>query len=69
MARGNSLFHNSEARFEKVSGLEESTLQVEKAGWSWSGQFVDFDNDGWLDVHALSGYYSAPSEVAVQVDL
>jgi hypothetical protein len=69
MARGNSLFHNSEARFEKVSGLEESALQVEKAGWSWSGQFVDFDNDGWLDVHALSGYYSAPPEVAVQVDL
>tara|TARA_R110002072_G_scaffold303099_1_gene493403 strand:- start:103296 stop:105314 length:2019 start_codon:yes stop_codon:yes gene_type:complete len=69
MARGNSLFHNSETSFEKVSGLEEPTLQVEKAGWSWSGQFVDFDNDGWLDVHALSGYYSAPPEVAVQVDL
>ena len=69
MARGNSLFHNSDAGFEKVSGLESPSLQVEKAGWSWSGQFVDFDNDGWLDVHALSGYYSAPPEVAVQIDL
>lgn len=69
MARGNSLFHNKAASFQKVSGLEAPTLQVEKAGWSWSGQFVDFDNDGWLDVHALSGYYSAPPEVAVQVDL
>jgi hypothetical protein len=69
MARGNSLFHNTDADFKKVSGLEAPTLQVEKAGWSWSGQFVDFDNDGWLDVHALSGYYSAPPEVAVQIDL
>ena len=69
MARGNSLFHNSDAGFEKVSGLEAPSLQVEKAGWSWSGQFVDFDNDGWLDVHALSGYYSAPPEIAVQIDL
>jgi len=69
MARGNSLFHNTDADFKKVSGLEAPALQVEKAGWSWSGQFVDFDNDGWLDVHALSGYYSAPPEVAVQVDL
>jgi hypothetical protein len=69
MARGNSLFHNGDASFNKVSGLEAPALQVEKAGWSWSGQFVDFDNDGWLDVHALSGYYSAPPEVAVQIDL
>ena len=69
MARGNSLFHNTDTDFRKVSGLEAPALQVEKAGWSWSGQFVDFDNDGWLDVHALSGYYSAPPEVAVQVDL
>lgn len=69
MARGNSLFHNTDSTFKKVSGLEAPALQVEKAGWSWSGQFVDFDNDGWLDVHALSGYYTAPREVAVQVDL
>ena len=69
MARGNSLFHNTESAFEKVSGLEAPALQVEKAGWSWSGQFVDFDNDGWLDVHTLSGYYSAPPEVAVKIDL
>lgn len=69
MARGNSLFQNNGPTFNKVSGLDAPALQVEKAGWSWSGQFIDFDNDGWLDVHALSGYYSAPIEVAVQVDL
>jgi hypothetical protein len=69
MARGNTLFRNKAAGFQKVSGLDVPDLQVEKAGWSWSGQFVDFDNDGWLDIHALSGYYTAPPEVAVQVDL
>lgn len=69
MARGNSLFCAEDAGFRKVSGLEADKLHVEKAGWSWSGQFVDVDNDGWLDVHALSGYYTAPKEIAVQVDL
>lgn len=42
---------------------------VEKAGWSWGGQFLDFNNDGFLDIYALSGYYSAPPEVDVQIDL
>ncbi|MDA0590625.1 MAG: VCBS repeat-containing protein [Planctomycetota bacterium] len=69
MARGNSLFRNNGADFEKVSGMDAPAMQVEKAGWSWASQFCDIDNDGWLDVHALSGYYTAPPEVAVQVDL
>jgi len=69
MARGNSLFRNHGDTFTKVSGDRKPALQVEKAGWSWAGQFCDVDNDGWLDLHALSGYYSAPQEVAVQVDL
>ena len=69
MARGNSLFCAQDSAFKKVSGLGAGELHVEKAGWSWSGQFVDVDNDGWLDVHALSGYYTAPKEIAVQVDL
>lgn len=69
MARGNSLFCAQDQGFKKVSGLGPGELHVEKAGWSWSGQFVDVDNDGWLDVHALSGYYTAPKEIAVQVDL
>ena len=69
MARGNSLFRNGRDRFLKVSGLDASDMQVEKAGWAWAGQFCDINNDGWLDVHALSGYYSAPPEIAEQVDL
>ena len=65
MARGNSLFRNEGDRFDKVSGLERPALQVEKAGWSWGGQFVDVDNDGFLDLYASSGFYSAPSVLAI----
>jgi len=68
MARGNSLFRNlgPNHKFEKVSGLDHSKLQVEMAGWSWSGQFADFDNDGHLDIYALSGHFSLPKVVELQ---
>ena len=69
MAGGNTLFRNLGTRMEKVSGLEPPALLVEKAGWSWGGQFLDVDNDGWLDIYALSGYYTPPPEVSVAFDL
>lgn len=69
MAGGNTLFRNEPARFEKVSGLTAPKLTVEMAGWSWGGQFIDVNNDGYLDIFATSGYYSAPPEVAVEIDL
>lgn len=68
MARGNTLFRNEGERFRHVSGVEPPDLLVESAGWSWGGQFADFDNDGDLDLLALSGYYSAPPEYAIPVD-
>jgi len=78
-AHGNSLFRNpgdgsatgkaapssrQSREFEKVSGLAHPALLVESAGWGWGGQFLDVDNDGYLDIHALSGYYTAPKKVA-----
>lgn len=69
MAHGNTLFHNDGAGFSKVSGKTPDTLEVEVAGWSWGGQFVDVDNDAFLDVYALSGYYSAPPDHAIPVDV
>jgi hypothetical protein len=66
MAGGNSLFRNAGERFEKISGTEPPALEVEKAGWSWGGQFLDVDNDGFLDLYAASGFYTAPPAVAIE---
>ena len=68
-ARGNTLFRNSESSFAKVSGTEEPSLMVENAGWSWAGQLTDLDNDGYEDIYALSGFYTAPKEVAIARDI
>ena len=69
LARGNSLLRNDGGRFRKVSGMQPPALLVEKVGWSWGAQFLDFDNDGFLDLYAPSGYYTAPSEVEIPLDL
>ena len=69
MARGNSLLRNAPDKFVRVSGLEPPALTVERAGWGWGSQFVDVDNDGWLDIHALSGYYTSPPRPGSQPDL
>lgn len=68
-ARGNSLFHNEGTKFTKVSGSEPDELAVEQAGWSWGSQFVDINNDGFLDLHALSGYYTPPPRYQLPDDL
>lgn len=69
MAAGNSLFHNDGETFSHVSGLKAPKLMVEKGGWGWGSQFADFDNDTFLDIYALSGFYTAPKPIAVDVDL
>lgn len=69
MARGNTLFRNRINGFEQVSGLERPGLPVEAAGWGWGSQFLDLDNDSDLDIHALSGFYTAPSAVELPVDI
>jgi len=68
-ARGSLLFHNGGDKFAQVAGTGASDMQVAKVGWSWGGQFVDLDNDGWEDIHAVSGFYTAPEELDPQKDL
>ncbi|MGK0188285.1 MAG: hypothetical protein ACI9R3_004077 [Verrucomicrobiales bacterium] len=69
-AEGNYLFRNKGVgTFERRSGLKKPALQVANAGWSWGGQFADFDNDGFLDLYVSSGFYTPPEEVSNHVDL
>lgn len=68
LAGGNTLLRNVGERFERVSGTQPPSVLVEKAGWSWGGQFLDFNNDGFLDLYALSGYYTAPAPFRVDFD-
>jgi hypothetical protein len=66
---GNFLYQHTRDSFRLVSGLEPPALTVAEAGWSWGGQFADFDNDGFLDLYVPCGYFSAPQEFASNVDL
>jgi hypothetical protein len=68
MARGNSLFRRTGDHFQRVSGRQRPALTVERAGWGWGSQFADVNNDGYLDIFAISGYYTAPKEIAIPVD-
>jgi hypothetical protein len=68
MAQGNYLYRNEGDQFRKVSGSTPPALPVERTGWSWGSQFVDVDNDGFLDLGVLNGFYTAPREVALSGD-
>ena len=67
-ARGNSLLRHISGRFERVSGLSPPALLVEEGGWGWGSQFIDVDNNGYLDIYATGGQYTAPKEIAIPVD-
>jgi hypothetical protein len=55
IAAGNTLFENlGSGRFRDVS--EE--VGPFPAGWAFGGGFVDFDNDGWEDLHSPNGFIS-----------
>jgi hypothetical protein len=60
---GNKLLRNSGRKFEATDH------SVAKAGWSWGGQFTDFNNDGFLDLYVANGLYTPPKGTATEVDL
>ena len=69
-ASGNWLYHHGpKGKFKQVAGLENPAMTVMNSGWSWGGCFVDFDNDQFLDLYVLNGYFTAPREVASDLDL
>ncbi len=65
-ARGNFLYRNDGGVFKQVAQADAPETKV---GWAFGGQFADFNNDGWLDLYVPSGLYTAPKEVATEVDL
>jgi hypothetical protein len=54
-ARGNTLYH------AKAGGGFEETgkiAAVNLAGWAWGTNFLDYDNDGRLDLHVANGFWA-----------
>ncbi|MFO1497684.1 MAG: CRTAC1 family protein [Verrucomicrobiota bacterium] len=69
-ALGNWLYHHEpNGKFKQVAGLQPPAMTVMDIGWSWGGCFADFDNDSFLDLYVLSGYFTAPKELASGLDL
>jgi hypothetical protein len=69
-AGGNWLYHHeANGKFRQVAGLNPPAMAVLNAGWSWGGCFADFDNDSFLDLYVLSGYFTAPKELSSGLDL
>ncbi len=53
MARGNTLFANAgDGTFRDVS--EQAAVTTGR--WAWSSEFLDVNNDGWLDLVVANGY-------------
>jgi hypothetical protein len=69
-AAGNWLYRQiSKGKFQQIAGMESPAMTVMNAGWSWGGCFADFDNDRFLDLYVLSGYFTAPKELSSEFDL
>ncbi len=57
LLRGSTLFRNDGGgRFTDVS----DAAGVRDAQWGWSAEFLDYDNDGTLDIYATNGFISGP---------
>ena len=68
-ADGNRLFRNlGSGKFGLRSGQNPDEMHVVKAGWSWGGQFMDVDNDGYLDLYVPNGFRTPPEAIAAPID-
>ena len=58
MGQGNSLLLNQgDGTFVDVG----KSWRVNECGWAWAGMFLDFDNDGDLDIYCPDGSYTGES--------
>jgi len=69
LATGSYLYRGDGKKFELVSGTSPDAMHVAEAGWAWGAQFVDFNNDGFTDIYSPNGYYTAPPDIALDIDL
>ncbi len=57
LTRGSTLYRNDGGgRFTDVS----DAAGVRDAQWGWSAEFVDYDDDGRLDLYSVNGFISGP---------
>lgn len=57
LTRGSTLLHNNgDGTFSDVS----DDAGVRDAQWGWGAEFVDYDNDGRLDIYAANGFITGP---------
>jgi hypothetical protein len=57
LSRGSTLFRNDgDGTFTDVS----DAAGVRDAQWGWAAEFIDYDDDGELDLYAVDGFLSGP---------
>ena len=57
LTRGSSLLHNNgDGTFTDVS----DRAGVRDTQWGWAAEFLDYNNDGFLDIYATNGFISGP---------
>ena len=68
-ASGNYLYQNNDGTFKQIAGDGTNEMPVNRVGWSYGGQFADFNNDGYSDLYVPSGFFTAPDLGETNVDL
>jgi hypothetical protein len=59
LSRGSSLLRNDgDGTFTDIS----DSGGVRDGQWGWAGDFLDYDNDGDLDLYAVNGFITGPLE-------
>ena len=59
LSRGSTLLRNDgDGRFTDISDV----AGVRDGQWGWAAEFLDYDNDGRLDLYAVNGFITGPIE-------